>query len=154
MQKCIDSVVKAANKSVSVFSPIQLENLTTCSSDMGSVWEEYERLYAAPCHPPQLTPDPSQVRKRVAARPLAFAGRSSTPPLGMGLLGPHAKSVDELQRHIGPHWTMEILIVEAKEYSTYSYANSGGQQLPPACEKKNDHLVHWFSSPGRTDVLY
>ena len=61
LQKCIERVVEAANKSDSVFSPIQLVNLATCSSDMDSIWNEYQRPYAAPCHPPQLTPGPSQV---------------------------------------------------------------------------------------------
>ena len=48
------------------------------------------------------------------------------------LLGPHAESVDELQLPIGKHWPVESLIREAKAYSKYPYAPSGGKELPPA----------------------
>ena len=51
----------------------------------------------------------------------------------MELLGPHAKSVDDLQLLIGKHWTMKSLVREAKAYSKYPYARSGGKELPPAC---------------------
>ena len=49
------------------------------------------------------------------------------------LPGPHAQSVDELQLLIGEHCTMESLIREAKSYSKYPYARSGGAELPPLC---------------------
>ena len=49
------------------------------------------------------------------------------------ILGRNADSVDELKIIIGTHWPLISLINEAKAYSRYSYARSGGERLPPLC---------------------
>ena len=67
------------------------------------------------------------------------------------LLGPHAESVDELQLLIGKHWPLESLIREAKAYSKYPYARSGGEQLPPACVQLLKDAMANTTLPAQAD---